>query len=304
MAAPILDVFLNQSMVAFLDKDRTVPYQPTDGCIGDEGTGMATNLHPADCSCTDTCNIKPTAPLPVNEGFTKAQTHFLIHLMKVHLEVEGGIPVKSLDDLNRRLRLGKKPKKLLWEEMTGKLAGQFKEDFQTDKVARKWLTLVERYEKVKQKNVLKEKRPFRFQFYREMDELLGGDNDVEPPGVKSDCAGVVTGILGALRQSNGAPSPALSDGAPSAGPSSTTVLPPPGRAPTGPSDTLRLRNRKRMNDLRDMTEDDLLAYLERSDAAATAASQRRHEDTLSEMRALREDQRELLQLFSRMVDKM
>ena len=45
-------VFLNQSMVAFLDKDRTVPYQPTDGCIGDEGTGMATNLHPADCSCT------------------------------------------------------------------------------------------------------------------------------------------------------------------------------------------------------------------------------------------------------------
>ena len=35
-------VFLNQSMVAFLDKDRTMPYQ-----------GMvAANIHSADCTCT------------------------------------------------------------------------------------------------------------------------------------------------------------------------------------------------------------------------------------------------------------
>ena len=39
-------------MIAFLDKDRTMPYQPKDGGIGDEGPGVATNLHLADCTCT------------------------------------------------------------------------------------------------------------------------------------------------------------------------------------------------------------------------------------------------------------
>ena len=253
---------------------------------------------------SDTCNVQPTAPLPVNEGFTKEQALFLIHLMKVYLEVDGGGPAKSLDDFNRRLKLGKKTKKLLWEEVAGKLARQFKEDFQQDKVARKWLTLVERYEKVKHDNVLREKRPFRFQFYKDMDELLGGDHDLDPPVVGSDCTVAVIDRPDAQRQSNGAPSPALWDGAASVVPSSTTALPPPVLDPTRPSDTPRSRKRKRMNDLRDMGEDDLLAYLERSDAAAMAASQRRHEESLTEMRALREDQRELLQLFSRMVDKM
>ncbi|CAL8252097.1 unnamed protein product [Boreogadus saida] len=132
MAATVVDVFLNQSMVAFLDKDRTMPYQ-----------GMvAANIHSADCTCTDTCNIKPTAPLPVNcgeksitlpvnKGFTKKQTLFLIHLMRIHLEVKGEGTAKSIHALNRRLKFGKKSKKLRrWEEIAGKLAKQFGEHFQ------------------------------------------------------------------------------------------------------------------------------------------------------------------------------
>ena len=65
------------------------------------------------CYDSDTCNVQP-AVLPVNEGFTKENTFFLIHLM-CHLELDGGGPAKSLNDLNRRLRLGTKTKKLLWE---------------------------------------------------------------------------------------------------------------------------------------------------------------------------------------------
>ena len=112
---------------------------------------------------SDTCNIKPTAPLPVNcgeksitlpvnKGFTKKQTLFLIHLMGIHLAVEGEGPAKTFDDLNRRMRLAKKTKKLLWEEMAAKLSTQFGEDFHPDKVARKWLTLVQGYKKVKDHN--------------------------------------------------------------------------------------------------------------------------------------------------------
>ncbi|XP_030214527.1 early nodulin-20-like isoform X3 [Gadus morhua] len=93
-----------------------------------------------------------------------------------------------------------------------------------------------------------------------------------------------------------APSPAQSTSSSSPSPSSSSASPPAVRDPTRASDTPSLRKRTR--------EDDVLAYLERSDAAAMAASQRRHEESLTEMRALREDRRKFLQLFSSMVDKM
>ncbi|XP_030214524.1 uncharacterized protein LOC115545467 isoform X1 [Gadus morhua] len=359
MAATVVDVFLNQSMVAFLDKDRTMPYQ-----------GMvAANIHSADCTCTDTCNIKPTAPLPVNcgeksitlpvnKGFTKKQTLFLIHLMRIHLEVKGEGTAKSIHALNRRLKFGKKSKKLRrWEEIAGKLAKQFGEHFQQLKVGRKWFTLVEAYKRVKDNVASTGRGPGRFKFYKEMDELLGGNHDVDPPVVGSDCAGVVVRRPNALRMSNRARSPAQPTSSSSLSPASSTASPAPVRDPTRPPDTPRSRKRSdstsspaaadgatssvsptrapspaqstsssspspssssasppavrdptRASDtpsLRKRTrEDDVLAYLERSDAAAMAASQRRHEESLTEMRALREDRRKFLQLFSSMVDKM
>ncbi|XP_041944469.1 uncharacterized protein LOC121706628 [Alosa sapidissima] len=129
MAAPTFHVFLSQTMVAFIDKDRTVPYwdnlyQHDNTYFVDEGLMVPAVLHLTDCTCTDICNVQdaplstaplPIAALPMNEGFSKDQTLFLIHQMGIHLEVEGEGPAKSLNDLNRRLRFGKKTKWLLWE---------------------------------------------------------------------------------------------------------------------------------------------------------------------------------------------
>ncbi|CAL8234294.1 unnamed protein product [Boreogadus saida] len=109
-------------MNAFLDKDRTMPFignlYPLDHRPGqyyvDEGLMVAATIHTMDCTCT-------------------AQTLFIIHLMGIHLAVEGEGPAKTFDDLNRRMRLGKRTKKLLWEEMAAKLSTQFGEDFHPDK---------------------------------------------------------------------------------------------------------------------------------------------------------------------------
>ena len=318
----------------------------------------------------DTCNVPPTAPLPVscddqgnplpvNNGFTKKQTLFLIRLMGTHLEVEGEGTAKSIHDLNRRLgKLGKKTKKLRrWEAMAGKLAKQFGEHFQHEKVGRKWFTLVEGYKKVKDNISSPGRGPVRFKFYKEMDKLLGGNHDMDPPVVGSDCAGVVVRRPNALRRSDRARSPARPTSSSSSSPASSTASPPPVQDPTRPSDTQRSRKRSNSTPSREVAdqaassvlptrapspaqstsssssspasspaspppvpdptrpsdttrsrkrsrEDDILAYLERSDAAATAASQRRHEESLTEIRALREDRRKFLQLFSSMVDKM
>ncbi|XP_051254001.1 uncharacterized protein LOC127362374 [Dicentrarchus labrax] len=222
-------------MVAFVDKDRTVPYQGNlyqnaERYFVDEGLMVAVDL--AGCTCTDTCNVQVTAPLPVNECFNKEQTFFLIHLMGIHLEVEGEGPAKSLNDLNRRLRLGKKTKTLLWEEMAGKHGRQFREQFQPKKVARKWLTLVEGSQKSKDNNTSTGRGPIRFQFYAEMDELIGGNHDVDPSVVGSNRAGVVIRRPDALRQSSGAPSPASADWDPSSSPCNSELSALPTRAPS------------------------------------------------------------------------
>ena len=275
---------------------------------------------------SDTCNVQATAPLPnapLNEGFNKEQTLFLIHLMGIHLEVEGEGPAKSLNDLNRRLRLGKKTKRRLWEEMAVKLSRRFKERFQKEKVARKWLTLVEGYKKCKDINTLTGRGPVRFQFYTEMDELIGGSHDVvDPPVVGRNCAGVVIRRPDAPRPSSRAPSPASADEGPPSSPCNSESSAPPTRAPsatqspspsstppaspspsgapahvpTTPSGTPRSPKRQRL-------EDDLLALLERSNAAALADARLRHEESMAEIRLLRESRSAFIQLFSRMVDK-
>ncbi|XP_048108028.1 proline-rich receptor-like protein kinase PERK2 [Alosa alosa] len=97
-----------------------------------------------------------------------------------------------------------------------------------------------------------------------------------------------------------APSPVQSTSSSSPSPASPSARRTPARVPTRPSGTLRARKRQRL-------EDGLLAYLERSDAADMAATQRlaqSHEQTLAEMRTeMREDRSALIQLFSRMVEK-
>ncbi|CAL8406968.1 unnamed protein product [Arctogadus glacialis] len=282
----------------------------------DEGLMVAATIHTMDCTCTDTCNIHPNPPRRLNEVFDKPQTLFLIHLMGIHLAVEGEGPAKTIDDLNRRMRLGKKTKKLLWEEMAAKLSTQFGEDFNPDKVARKWLTLVQGYKKVKDHNASTGKGPGRFQFLKEMEELLGGHHDVDPPVLAGDGHGVVVRRPDALRRSNSAPTPVSEDRAPPAVPSTSTASStPPTRAPSPvwstssispspascstpvPNETPRPRKRP-------TKQDELVAYLQSSDEERADALKRQEDFVKDTLREMRDDRRELLTQFTRTVDKM
>ena len=142
--------------------------------------------------------------------FSKNQTLFLIQLMEIHLLVEAEGPEKSMRDLNRRMWMGKQTKKL-WEEMAEKLSTQFQEDFQQDKVAQKWATLVDG-------------------FYPEMESVLVRNHAVASPVVEGDERRLVILRPDALRRPNRAPSAASKDRAPPAAPSTSTASSAPPRA--------------------------------------------------------------------------
>ncbi|CAL8370555.1 unnamed protein product [Boreogadus saida] len=161
------------------------------------------------------------------------------------------------------MRLGKKTKKLLWEEMAAKLSTQFGEDFHPDKVARKWLTLVQGYKKVKDHNASTGRGPGRFQFFKEMEELLGGHHDVDPPVLAGDGHGVVVRRPDALMPNE---------------------TPRPRKPPT--------------------KQDEMVAYLQSSDQERADALKRQEDFMKDTLREMREDRRELLTQFTRMVDKM
>lgn len=214
--------------------------------------------------------------------------------MRLQLQVEGSGPPRSLQDLNNRLRLARKSKKMLWEEVAGKLTKHFKQTFAPDKVARKWSTLVEAYKKVKDQNSSTGRGPGKFQFFSEMDDLLGGHHDVVFP-VVGTAMGLDIRRPDALQvsvsvpENTSAPSPAPSR-TPSPSPSSSTSH----TATTGPYDTPK-RPRKRQR------KDDLLLFLTESEAAFQASAQKRHSETLAQMRASQEG---LQGLLARMVEKM
>ncbi|CAL8255128.1 unnamed protein product [Arctogadus glacialis] len=177
---------------------------------------------------------------------------------------------------------------------------QFGEDFHPDKVARKWLTLVQGYKKVKDHNASTGRGPGRFQFLKEMEELLGGHHDVDPPVLAGDGHGVVVRRPDALRRKNSAPTPVSEDRAPPAVPSTSTASStPPTRAPSPvwstssispspnalsstpvPNETPRPRKRP-------TKQDELVSYLQLSDVERADALKRQEDfmkDTLREMR--------------------
>ncbi|KAL2076319.1 hypothetical protein ACEWY4_028071 [Coilia grayii] len=127
--------------------------------------------------------MRTSAAVPRNEVFTKDQTLFLIDLMRQRLEEDGGEAPKSLKELNARIKMGKGSKKVMWKEMAEKLGGHFHEHFDPEKVARKWGTLEEAYKKVKDNNRGTGRSAMRFQYFNEMEELLGGHHDIDYPVV-------------------------------------------------------------------------------------------------------------------------
>nr|XP_020506308.1 uncharacterized protein LOC109996495 [Labrus bergylta] len=216
---------------------------------------------------TDTDNTYPVpspSPVPANMGFSKYQTLFLIDLMQQHLEtLVDGLP-KTLNDFNKRLKSEKVNKRQLWKDTADKLGNHFKQLFCPKKVARKWNTLVDGYKKVKEDNRSPGTSAMRFQFYAEMDELMGGQHGVVFPVVgTSDGLEVreqeVVGHCSSL----------------TAGASSRRVrklkrenTPRPTATPTPPLKRGRV-------------DDDVLQFLRDSEVA----SQQRHEETLAQLKS-------------------
>ena len=151
--------------------------------------------------------------LPLNEGFTKHQTLFLIDLMRRHIEAEGDGPPKSLNELKARLKSARSSKTQLWKDAAEKLSIHFSETFCPTKVARKWNTLTEAYRKLKDSNKSAGRDAVRFQFFSQMDELLGPRRDVVFP---------VVGTLERPGHCSGAVVPADTETCPAATPTATT----------------------------------------------------------------------------------
>lgn len=199
--------------------------------------------------------------MPLNEGFTKGQTLYFINLIRQHLEAGGcGLP-KTLEEMNERLRLGRKSKKQLWVEIALKLGSHFNETFCPEKVSRKWGTLMEAYKKVKDNRI--EKPRMRFQFYNEINGLFGVQPDVALPFVGPSPMLVLRRPEALGQCSN---QDVTLETMSCVSPSSTPLETP--RTPTS-------RPLKRQRDA------DLLQFFRDSEAAR----ERRHEETLAQLKA-------------------
>ncbi|KAJ3599416.1 hypothetical protein NHX12_033379 [Muraenolepis orangiensis] len=237
----------------------------------------------AEDSGLDSTEASSPSPVPVqtNEGFTKQQTLFLINLMRQHLEAEGvGLP-KSLKELNARLKPGKGKKKLLWQSTAVKLGCHFSQSFCPDKVARKWATLVDSFKKLKENDTRTGKGTMRFQFYVEMDDLLGAQQDIVFPVVgKSERQEVLRPeALGQCRSGTALNTDSLS------APSSASS--PPGTPPATPRPPRKRRK----------VDDDVMQFLRESEEG----SWQRHDEILAQLKS---SQQGFESLMSRLLDKL
>ncbi|KAG5281498.1 hypothetical protein AALO_G00072920 [Alosa alosa] len=132
----------------------------------------------------------PIVQVKENESFSRAQTLFLIDLMRQHVITEGeGLP-KTLEEMNGRLESATADKKRLWEDIANQMSSHFLEYFYPDKVATKWSSLVQGYKNVRDRDRLTGQRnSMHFQFYSDMDELLEGHNEALPVVVVTDWQG-------------------------------------------------------------------------------------------------------------------
>ncbi|KAJ3610767.1 hypothetical protein NHX12_022858 [Muraenolepis orangiensis] len=216
--------------------------------------------------------VEASSPVPVpmqgNEGFTTYQTLFLIDLMWQHLEAEG-LP-KSLKELNARLKSDKGNKMQLWQATAVKLGCHFSQSFCPDKVAWKWGTLVDSYKRLKDNINSTGKETMRFQFYAEMDSLLGAQHDIVVPVVGTSEEGLEVRRPEALGQCR-----------------SVSALSPP-RTPTATPTPPRKRRK---------VEDEMMQLLRESEEG----SQRRHEEFLAQLKS---SQQGFESLMSTLLDKL
>ncbi|XP_060748234.1 uncharacterized protein LOC132860929 isoform X1 [Tachysurus vachellii] len=250
----------------------------------DEALTVKVNLYTTVTKQEDTVYILDSAPLPQNEAFNKEQTLFLIDLMRQQLEAEGESVLRVLKELNPRIKSGKSRKKHMWREITSRLSKHFQQIFHPDHVVRTWYALEDEYKKAKDDNRTTKQEAVSFQYFNEMEELLGGHHDVEFP-VVGTVKGVEVRRPKALNVDCGRDSPAMAhteEATPAATPTDSATL-------TRPPPFKRKRTNKHYLALLDFLKE------------STAARQRRHEETLAQMKSAQDG---FEALMNRFLDKL
>jgi len=109
--------------------------------------------------------------------------------MADHIRKHSDLPT-TLAGLNEKINLGKSNKKFLWRDFAQKLSVAHAKTFLPEKVKRKWHRLIESFKKAKDNNCSTGRAPSKFQFFNEIDALIGDDHDIQFP-VTATASGVV-----------------------------------------------------------------------------------------------------------------
>ncbi|XP_072562115.1 uncharacterized protein [Paramormyrops kingsleyae] len=294
MASYTVNIFADSNMDLFVDPERTKPlsaplfqaaWDPTTFYL-DEALTVRVSIVPAKTEAAkenivgDCLEPQPStsSSYSPNMFFTKEQTLFLIDLMRDYTDLNGEGPPKTFQELNHRMRDGKNRKRQMWTEMASKLSTHFKQHFSHEKVSRKWHTLEEAYKRVKDNNRTTGQGRVKFQFYAEMDDLLGKRHDVDFP---------VVGTAGGVEVRNAEVLGGQTEALCTPPPSTPTGRLPPTQPPTQPP-TKRRRQENGFAAVLDFLKD------------SETASQRRHEDT---MQLLRSSQEEFVSLMKLLIDR-
>lgn len=223
-------------------------------------------------------------PLLQNESFNKEQTLFLISLMREQLETDGESLLRALKELNPQTKPSRSRKKRVWREMANRLSKHFNEVFHPDHVARQWYSLEDEYKRAKDDIRMPSQEEVMFEFFNEMEELLGGHHDVEFPIVGS-VKGVEVRRPKALNADGGRDSPATAN----TGSATPAAAPTASATPTRPPSLKRRRTDEHYLDLLDFLKESM------------AARQRRHEETLAQMKSAQDG---FEALMNRFLDKL
>ncbi|KAB5518532.1 hypothetical protein PHYPO_G00167150 [Pangasianodon hypophthalmus] len=289
MAAHSVNISAGSEVTLILDPEKSTflgnapLYQSADDPTSfylDEAMTVRVNLYTAVTKQEEKVYVVDAAPLPQNESFSKEQTLFLIDLMRQQLEADGESLLRALKELNPRVKSGKSRKKHMWREMATRLSKHFRQVFHPDHVARQWYTLENEYKKAKDDNRTASQDTVTFQFFSEMEELLGGHHDVEFP-VVGTVKGVEVRRPKALNVDSGRDSPATAHTGSATSAATPTASATPTRAP--------LLKRRR-------TDEHYLALLDFL-KESTAARQRRHEETMAQMKSAQDGFEALMNRF-------
>ncbi|KAG7463225.1 hypothetical protein JOB18_041519 [Solea senegalensis] len=297
MAAAPVNIYLDMDMKMFVDPQRKTPFpgplyqHAVDPTVfySDKNLSVPVNLIELDFKCENIGPESRSSPAPspssppTNDGFTKDHTLFLIDLMRQHVTSDGDSLPRTLQDLNARLKTAKPKKKMLWSEAAQKLGEHFHLCFCPEKVARKWNTLMEAYKKVKDNSRTPGKATTRFQFLAEMDDLLGVRHDVVFPVIgSSEGLEVRREALGKMSSSSSSTA-AVSE--------TSSALTKGLGGGTPPPPTAHIPHKRRRVD------DEVMEFLQQSEAA----SQRRHEETIAQLRSA---QQGFETLMNKLLDKL